>query len=246
MIRAVIVDDEWSAVQSLKWEVDKFCRGVEVCEVFTDPVEAVSGINYLKPDCVFLDIEMPQMDGFQLLDRLSFRNFDLIFTTAYDAYALKAFKESAIDYLLKPIDSDDLQKAVLKIQQNKASDTLGTEVKKAMGLLQGHYSSKIPLSFVDRTLFVKPSEILYCKSDGNYTEVYLVNGNREVISRKIKEMEELIHDRNFFRVHNSYLVNLKYLREYMKGEGAYLVLEGGKSIPVSRSRKTGLMDYLNG
>lgn len=246
MIRAVIVDDEQSAVQSLKWEVERFCRGIEVCDVFTDPIEAVSGINYLKPDCVFLDIEMPQIDGFQLLDRLSYRDFDLIFTTAYDSYALRAFKESAIDYLLKPIDSDDLQKAVQKIQQHKASNQLGTEVKKALNLYNERYLCKIPLSFVDKTIFVRPEEILYCKSDGNYTEVYLRNGNREIVSRKIKEIDELIHDPNFYRVHHSYLVNLRYLTEYMKGDGQYLVLEGGTSIPVSRAKKAGLLDYLTG
>lgn len=246
MIRAVIVDDEQSAVRSLKWEIEKFCRGIEVCDIFTDPIEAVSGINYLKPDCVFLDIEMPEIDGFQLLDRLNYRDFDLIFTTAYDSYALRAFKESAIDYLLKPIDSDDLQKAVMRIQHNKANNNLGTEVKKALNYMGSRQVSKIPLSFVDRTLFVRPEEILYCKSDGNYTEVYLLNGSKQVVSRKIKEIDELIHDPNFYRVHHSYLVNLRYITEYMKGDGQYLVLEGGASIPVSRTRKAGLLDYLTG
>lgn len=244
MVRAVIVDDESGAVESLKWEISQFCKEISVVEAFTDPLEAVSGINYLKPDCVFLDIEMPQLDGFQLLERLSFRNFDLIFTTAYDSYALKAFKQDAIDYLLKPIDSDDLVKAVNKIKANKASDNLGAEVKKALEMLDTRKRSKIALSFVDKTMFVKVEDILYCKSDGNYTHIFLTGGRKEMLSKKIKEVEAMIGNKNFFRTHNSYLVNLACVREFIKSDGQYLVLDDGSSVPVSRSRRSDLMQFL--
>ncbi|QIE58891.1 response regulator [Rasiella rasia] len=132
MIRAILVDDELSAIKSLQWEIETFCKDVEICDTFTNPEEAISAINYLKPDCVFLDIEMPEMDGFQLINHLSYRDFDLIITTAFDNYAIKAFKESAVDYLLKPIDSDDLIKSVEKVIANKKKLSLGTEVKKIL------------------------------------------------------------------------------------------------------------------
>lgn len=245
MIKAVIVDDESRAVESLKWEISRFCQDISVVESFTDPQEAVSGINYLKPDCVFLDIEMPQLDGFQLLERLNFRNFDLIFTTAYDSYALKAFKEDAIDYLLKPIDSDDLMKAVAKIKSNKASNSLGSEVKKALDLLQHQRRTKIALSFVDKTTFVPIDDILYCKSDGNYTHIFMKDQKKEVLSKKIKEVEAMIGSRNFYRTHNSYLVNLACVQEFIKSDGQYLVLNDGSHIPISRSRKSDLLQLLN-
>ena len=245
MIKAVIVDDESRAVESLKWEISQFCKDIDVVESFTDPQEAVSGINYLKPDCVFLDIEMPQLDGFQLLERLSYRKFDLIFTTAYDSYALKAFKENAIDYLLKPIDSDDLVKAVARIKSNKDSDSLGTEVRKALELLQHQKKAKIALSFVDKTTFVKIEDIVYCKSDGNYTHIFLKGKKKEVLSKKIKEVEAMIGSSNFYRTHNSYLVNLAHVREFIKSDGQYLVLDDGSTIPISRSRKSDLLQLLD-
>jgi two-component system LytT family response regulator len=244
MLRAVIVDGEINAVHSLKWEIEHFCQGIEVCETFTDPVEAVSGINYLKPDCVFLDIERPQIDGFQLLERLTFRNFDLIFTTAFDTYALRAFKESAIDYLLKPVDSDDLQKAVKRIKANKSTDSLGADLAKMLRDIEGKKISKIPLSFVDKTIFVRTENIIYCKSDGNYTHIFLKDQKNQILSKKIKEVEALINKPEFFRTHHSYLVNLSYVREFIKSDGQYLVLEDGSSVPVSRSKKAKLMEIL--
>lgn len=116
MINAILIDDELNALKNLQWEIERFCPNIKIIDSFVDPLEAVSAMNYLKPDCVFLDIEMPEMDGFQLLSKLNYRNFDLIITTAYDNYAIKAFKEHAIDYLLKPIDSDDLTRSVAKIK----------------------------------------------------------------------------------------------------------------------------------
>jgi len=125
MIKAIIIDDEQEAVDSLAWEIKMFCKDINIIDSFTDPEQAISAINYLKPDCVFLDIEMPKIDGFQLLSHLNYRDFDLVITTAYDNYALKAFKENAVDYLLKPIDNDDLVKVADKIKKNKLNMQLG-------------------------------------------------------------------------------------------------------------------------
>ena len=129
MTTAIIIDDEQDAIESLTWEINMFCKEIKIIDSFTDSEEAISAINYLKPDCIFLDIEMPKIDGFQLLSHLKFRDFDLVITTAYDNYALKAFKENAVDYLLKPVDSDDLIKVAEKIKRNKLNKQLGFSIK---------------------------------------------------------------------------------------------------------------------
>jgi len=246
MVKAIIVDDELNAIKSLKWEIENFCQGIEVVDSFTSPLEAISAINYIKPDCVFLDIEMPEMDGFQLLEKLNFRGFDLIITTAYDSYALKAFRESAIDYLLKPVDTDDLLKSVSKIQANKNKNLLGKELQTIFANLSLKPKfKKIALSVSGKTLFVNSKDILYCKSDGNYSEIFFINHKKQMISKKLKDLEELINDPNFFRVHNSYLINLNYVSEFIKSDGQYLVLENGTTIPVSRSKKSALLNLLN-
>ena len=245
MIKAILVDDEQTAIKSLTWEIEKFCTDIEVVDSFTNPIDAISAINYIKPDCVFLDIEMPEMDGFQLLRGLKFRDFDLIITTAYDSYALKAFKESAIDYLLKPVDSDDLIKAVSKIKKNKNNNLLGSELKEVLQNISfNNTNHKIAIPLAGKTLFVYPEDIIYCKSDGNYTTIYFKDTSKEVLSKKIKEVEAFMHNAVFFRVHNSYLVNLTYIKEYIKNDGQYLVLENGVSIPVSRSKKNILLQLL--
>ena len=246
MIKAIIVDDELTAIKSLKWEIENFCTGIEVMDSFTNPLEAISAINYLKPDCVFLDIEMPEMDGFQLLRELNYRAFDLIITTAYDSYALKAFKENAVDYLLKPVDTDDLLKSVSKIKKNKSENSLGTDIQTVLdSISEKKHPSKITLPLAGKTIFVYPDDIIYCKSDGNYTTIYFKNGKKEILSKKIKDIEELFHNDSFFRVHNSYLVNIKYISEYIKNDGQYLVLENGASVPVSRAKKAELFHLLS-
>ncbi len=245
MIKAIIVDDEKAAIKSLVWELENFCEDITIVDTFTNPKEAISAINYIKPECVFLDIEMPQMDGFHLLERLDYRDFDLIITTAYDSYALKAFKENAIDYLLKPIDTDDLIKSVSKIKINKKENNLGNELKELLeNFPKSQNQNKIAISLSGKTLFVKPEEILYCKSDGGYTEVHFVNKKKEVISKKLKDVEQYLNNFNFYRVHNSYIVNTNYINEFIKTDGNYIVLENNISIPVSRAKKDELIEKL--
>ena len=247
MIRAIIVDDEFGAVKNLKWELENFCKDVEVCDAFTNPVEAISAINYLKPDCVFLDIEMPEMDGFQLLASLKYRDFDLIITTAFDNYAIKAFKEHAIDYLLKPIDSDDLSASVERVRANKSKNELGFEIRKVVeSITPQHERRKVAIPLSGKTIFVEAEDIVYCKSSGNYSEIYFKDHKTEILSKKLKDVEALFHNNTFFRVHNSYLVNLVYIKEFIKSDGQYLVLDDGTTIPVSRTKKHPLMQALSG
>lgn len=245
MIRAIIIDDEFNAIKNLKWEIESFCSDIEVCDTFTNPIEAISAINYLKPDCIFLDIEMPEMDGFQLLEKLSYRTFDLIITSAYDNYAIKAFKEHAVDYLLKPIDSEDLLKAVSRVRENQQQNALGDQLKSIIkSYVPEKKNTRLAIPVLGKTIFVALEDIMFCKADGSYTEVHFKEDTKEILSKKLKEIEAQIDD-NFFRVHNSYLVNLRYVKEYVKNDGPYLVLTNGVTIPISRAKKNELLQALN-
>jgi len=245
MIKAIIVDDELTAIRSLKWEIENFCKGVEITDSFTDPIAAISAINYLKPDCLFLDIEMPEMDGFQLLNNLEHKNFDLIITTAFDNYAIRAFKANAIDYLLKPIDTDDLLLSIAKIKANKEKHTLGIDLENVLkSMIPKKTAKKVALAFSGKTIFVDSEDIMYCKSSGNYSEIFFKGQKKELLSKKLIEVEKLIRNDNFFRVHKSYLVNVTYIKEFIKSDGHYLVLENDTTIPVSRLKKNELLTFL--
>ena len=246
MIKAIIIDDELDAIESLKWEINRYCKNIEILDTFSEAEEAISAINYLKPDCVFLDIEMPEMDGFQLLSKLKFRDFDLVITTAYDNYAIQAFKESAIDYLLKPIDHTDIEKVSQKILKNKQKNNLGEELKEALRVMapKEKLIQKIPFPLQGKTIFIPLEDILYCKSDGSYTTVFIKSGEKHLLSKKIKDVEKLCNSKQMIRVHQSYLVNATYIKEYIKSEGYYLVLDNGESIPVSKANRKYLQEVI--
>jgi two-component system LytT family response regulator len=247
MIKAILIDDEQDALESLSWVINRFSKEIEIIDTFTDPIEAISAINYLKPDCVFLDIEMPEMDGFQLLSELVYKDFDLVITTAYDNYAIQAFKESAVDYLLKPVDFDDIAKVSKKILKNKQSNSLGKELKSTLDeILASHIQNinKIALPLNKRTVFVNIDDIVYCKSEGNYTTVYLKNNEEYLLAKLLKDVEKLINSKHFVRTHQSYLVNINFIKEYIKRDGYYLLLENKVSIPVSKSNRNFLLQSL--
>ena len=231
MITAIIIDDETSALKSLEWELSNFGNSIEVLGCFTNPKLAVTFLNQNAVDCVFLDIEMPDMDGFQFLDLFSNRNFSVVITTAYDQYAIKAIKERALDYLLKPVDSDDLKVCLDKIKlfkeehsiQDRLEQTLENLVLKNKNQLQ-----KISVS---------------CESDGNYCTIHLENKDTILLSQKLKFMEEKLSDFYFFRIHNSYLINLNKVKEFHKSD-EYVVLSTNIKLPVSRAKKSNFLDKL--
>jgi two-component system LytT family response regulator len=239
MINVVILDDESKAIQSLEWEIKSFCPSVNVLATFESPYDARDFILSNEIDCIFLDIDMPQMDGFRFLEFFPKRDFEVIITTAYDQYGIQALKTRAIDYLLKPIDSDDLIKAVVKIESQKSN----THIKDILEeMLINMANSQIPtlkkinISCDGKIYFLEPHEILYCESDGNYCNVFLENGQKLFLTQILKNIEEKLPKSIFYRVHNSFVVNLNKVREYQKNEG-YLVLTNGKHVPVSRNKK---------
>ena len=244
MLQAVIVDDEIKALQSLTWELTNISDEINVIASFTNPNEALSYLENNTPDCLFLDIEMPTMDGFQFIKKLTNKNFPVVITTAYNQYALKAIKSQALDYLLKPIDTDDLEETIVKIKKFN-SKNFSVE-KLEMALLNYNSRSvhkRITLNTDGKLLFLESDEILYAESDGNYSTIFLTDGQKIVLTKKLKEVNELLPTDSFFRIHNSYIINLNKIKEFLKTDG-YVVLKSNHKIPVSRQKKSDFLDML--
>lgn len=238
MLDVIIVDDEAKAIKSLTWELTNFCEGVHVLESFTDAEQAILFLKKNKVDAVFLDIQMPKLNGFQFLDSLKKRDFAVIFTTAYTEFAIEAIKQNAIDYLTKPIDTDDLIEAVDKIKTYKNNILTRDALEES---LLANQEQRIKISVDGKLLFLDASEIIYCESDGNYSKVFLENNQKLFLTKKLKEVQELLPASCFFRVHNSYIVNLKKVKAYFKTD-AYVELSNKKKIPVSRNKKSSFLD----
>ena len=246
MLDVILIDDEPKAIQNLAWEISNFCINVKVVESFTNANLAKAYLDENDVDCVFLDIEMPGIDGFQFLDLFPNRDFAVVITTAYDQYAIKAIKERALDYLLKPIDSDDLIQCFEKIRTYKKETSLNSKLEKTLtDIIRTSQSGikKISVSCDGKIIFLMPEEIVYCESDGNYCTIFLEGRDKIFVTQKLKYIEEKLTDDCFFRVHNSFLVNLTKVKEYHKTD-EYLVLSNNKKIPVSRQKKASFLDRL--
>ena len=244
MLQAVIVDDEIKALQSLTWELTNFSDEINVIASFTNPHDALDFLEKNTPDCLFLDIEMPTMDGFQFIQKLTNKNFPVVITTAYNQYALKAIKNEALDYLLKPIDTDDLEETIAKIK--KFNNKNFSVEKLEMAMLNFNSRSihkRITLNTDGKLLFLESDEILYAESDGNYSTIFLTDGQKIVLTKKLKEVNELLPSDSFFRIHNSYIINLNKIKEFLKTDG-YVVLKSNHKIPVSRQKKSDFLDLL--
>jgi two-component system LytT family response regulator len=246
-IRALLVDDEKHCLETLTWQLEKFCPEIEIVDVCESAEKALEILDNQKIDLVFLDIEMPHMNGFELLQRLKSIPFEVIFTTAYDMFAVKAFKFSALDYLLKPIDRDELVQAVAKVNDKKKQSILPEQLDI---LFQNLYnrkqtSQKIALPTMNGLEFVIADDIVHCQSEGNYTHIFLKDNARYLICRTLKETEELLSGHNFFRVHHSHTINLNHIKKYVKGDGGYVIMSNDSSVNVSRSRKEELLRIFN-
>jgi len=244
MINAVIVDDEPKAIQSLSWELTNFSEEITIMETFSSPEKALEFFKNNTPDCLFLDIQMPTMDGFQFLEKLTNRDFPVIITTAYDEYAIKALKHEAIDYLLKPIDSDDLNLTIEKIKKfNSKIFSIDKLERLLLGFNGSQTNQKITVNSDGKLIFIHIDDIIFVQSDGNYSTIYLKNNQKKVVTKKLKDINNLLPENSFFRTHNSYIVNLNKIKEFLKNEG-YLIMESNHKIPVARQRKTEFLDKI--
>jgi two-component system, LytTR family, response regulator len=237
-MKAIIIDDEPDAVEALHLTLMEICPEVAVAGKYTDPVKGLSAIRDQKPDLVFLDIEMPVLNGFQLLEELGDISFSLIFSTAYDRFAVKAFRYSAIDYLLKPVNPDELRKAVDKAAEKQRIDKIQIDL-----LRQQLYApdtkrfDRIALPYAHGYTFVEIADVMYCESDSSYTKFFLSTGEMYLITKTLGDVEEMLSGGDFFRIHKQFLVNMRNIRSYIRGDGGYVVMPNKVNIPVSRIKK---------
>lgn len=244
MINVVIVDDEQKAIQSFAWELSSFSKDINIMESFTDPEQALDFLEHTTPDCLFLDIQMPTMDGFQFLDRLKTKDFAIVITTAYDEYAIKALKHEAIDYLLKPIDTDDLKETIKKIKKYNSRIKGASKLKQVFeDFRKTQYSKKVSLNTDGKLIFLNIDEIIFVESDGNYSTIYMDNNHKKVVTKKLKEVNSILPDHLFFRIHNSFIINLNKIKEYIKTDG-YVIMDSNHKIPVARQRKSDFLEKL--
>lgn len=244
MIKAVILDDEPKAIQGLTWELSNFEDELEVIATFTEPEKALAYLKTSNISCLFLDIEMPTMDGFQFLEKLGDRNFAVIITTAYSEYAISALKKEALDYLLKPVDTDDLRETLKKIKKQSSKEV---HLEKFEDILLKFNNKlkhkKIAINTDGKLVFLDPEEIIYVESDGNYSTLFLSDKRKIVVTKKLKEVNEILPEDFFFRIHNSFIINLYKIKEFIKSDG-YVILENNIKIPVSRQKKIAFLEKL--
>lgn len=246
--RAIIIDDEFTGINSLQILLERHCPEVKVVAVSRNPVQAIELIENYMPDIVFLDINMPQMTGFEMLNQLKWRNFDLIFSTAYHEFAIKAIKADAFDYLLKPIDPSELKAALERVQLKKNSIDKVSNLDNfllALNDLRQHSNQKLLVNSKDGILSLD-TETVYClESKSNYTQIALPNNVIVLSSKTLKEYEKVLcqDHSNFMRVHNSFIINLKKIMRYFKTTDS-VVLENNMTVPISKSRKEDFLKWL--
>lgn len=246
MLLALVLENEIESKNLLLGYLAEYCPQIKVIAAVDNIQAAYKSINEFNPDIAFLDIELGGETSFDLLDKFSPIPFDIIFTTAHENYMLKAIKLSAVDYLLKPIHPEELQIAVNKVSERKDQKIINKNLKILMHNFKGLQPDyMIAVSTFEGFVFIKVSNILYLQSDGSYTEFFIKDGNTILTSKNIKEYENLLSDHGFFRIHKQYIVNLREVTRYIRGEGGNVILSNGKSLDVSRRRKEEFINLLN-
>ncbi|MFT3946943.1 MAG: LytTR family DNA-binding domain-containing protein [Agriterribacter sp.] len=245
MIKTIIVDDEPKGRLALQEKIKAYCPTVEIVGQAGNGLEAITLIDNLKPKLLFLDIEMPQMNGFEMLRKLKEKNFFIIFTTAYDQYAIQAIKYSAFDYLLKPIDIEELKTAVNKIKATSENQFIAQ-----LKLLQENLAlpvkklHKLAIPSLESILFLEIHHIIHLEANSNYTNIYMADKTKIIASKTLKEFSELLPADIFFRTHHSHIINLNFIKRYIKGDGGQIELTDGSYIEVSRKNKEAFMQRI--
>jgi two-component system LytT family response regulator len=240
-MNCIIIDDEQHCIKTLTNQLETWFPEVKILATCNESPKAYPLIQKCKPDFIFLDIEMPLLNGFDLLAKCDPLNFDVIFTTAYDSYAVKAIKYSALDYLLKPVDREDLAFAIEKIK-SKQSSISQSQVQMAIAVHNKQVPDTIALPTMDGLTFASVNDIIHCLAEGSYTRMYMLDRSEILLSRTLGDVEELLADYPFFRIHHSSLVNLKQVKKYIHSDGGKAVMSNGNSLKLARTRK---VDFLN-
>jgi two-component system LytT family response regulator len=244
MLTAIIVDDKKANIETLGLLVRNYCPVLEISGTATFVEDAYTLINKVRPDIVFLDIEMTDGTGFDLLHKFDELFFEVIFTTAYNQYAVQAFREKALDYLLKPVDIAALQDAVGKAEKQIKLKQANTNLIQYLKQSKLPTVDKISIPTLDGFLFISYQEIIRCEASGSYTNFYLSDGRKVIASMRLKECEDILPDRVFFRVHHSHIVNLNFVSKYVRGRGGYLLLQDGSTADVAVARKDSFLQAM--
>lgn len=247
MIRCVLIDDEADSLEVMEMLLKTHCPQVKIEAVCNSAEKGIVAINQFRPDVVFLDIEMPNMNGFDMLEKFDELFFEVVFITAYHQFAIKAFRYSALNYLLKPVDPDDLLETIRRIEKNKT-----VPLKEQMELLMQHVANpsgttiaRIALTTSYGMLFVETKDIIYCESDNNYTSVKMTGGKKILVSKTLKEIDETLSGPDFYRIHNSFLINLAHIQKFVRGDGGYVVMDDEKVVTISRTKKQEFLDLFS-
>ena len=247
MLKAILIDDEESSLNSLRQKLEQHCSDIEIIASCNYPDKGIEAIELLHPDLVFLDIEMPVTNGFTLLQKLKYKNFELIFTTAYDHYAIKAIRYSALDYLLKPVEIQPLQEAVKRAMVKKENNS-----NQRLDLLFENVShekkkfKRIAIPCLDGLQFIKIEDIVYLEASSNYTKFHMVNNSKHIVSKSLKDFEEMLPDDTFIRIHNSSIINKEFVEKYIRGDGGQVVLDGNIILDISKRKKADFLKAIGG
>ncbi len=246
MIRGIIVEDEIHSRDTLRGLLNRYCKNIEIIAEADGYRSGLAAIKEQQPDVVFLDIQMPDGSGFKLLEELDEIKFEIIFTTAFDQFAIKAIKFSALDYLLKPIDPEELVSALKKVENKISKSEVNENIKVLLDNIKSRDPEphKIVLSTFEKIHIIETDNILRCESDNYYTTFFLTDGKQILISKTLKENEALLGGHNFIRPHKSHLVNVKYIKGFLKSDGGYIEMTDGSHIPVSRRKKEKIIEII--
>lgn len=240
MLKAIIIDDEKAAIKTLTVLLEKHVPEVQLVGASANCTEGIVQIEEQKPDIIFLDISMPEMNGFTLLQQLKFRDFHLIFTTAHEHYAIQAIKHHATDYLLKPIDIDELKQAIQTVLHARIPRDETSEVRRL------ELGSRIGLPIREGLVYHTVSDIIWIESQGNYCTFHTVDEKKYMVSKNIGEYEDLLPEREFFRPHKSYLINMRKVKKYIRTDGYFVEMSDGAIVEISRRKKDEFLQLMNG
>ncbi len=244
MIKAIIIDDIEQARVTLKKDLEIYAPDVQVIGEAGGVIDGAKLLKSIKPDVLFLDIQMQDGSGFDLLDILKEINFKIIFITASDAHAIKAFRYAAIDYLLKPVDPDELVEALKKLREEKVNESEKYKLLNDSLKNSQRPHERLALHTQDKIHIVNIKDIIRCESNVNYTEFFFVGGRKMLVTKTLKEFEDLLSDQGFYRVHQSHLINTKFIKEFVKTDGGYLLMNDGCNVPVSTRKRPEVMKML--
>jgi len=235
----VIIDDEPDAVDFITSIIGEYCPGLEVTGKAHNVKDGVNLIKDIKPDLVFLDVEMPNGTGFDLLTHFPEKEFDVVFITAFNHYAIKAIKFSAVDYILKPININEFIESVNRVIQKRSNNKQsGNEnIEALLENIRGSHPTRLVIPTSDGREYLNPKDIIRIEADRSYSWFFITGKKKILVSKHLKEFQELLNDRNFFRPHNSHLINLDYVKKYVRTDGGYIEMTDGSQVPVSRNRK---------